>query len=391
MKAIIATNAAAVLLLTCAIAPAQTANKGAVPPPLAAETLTVAKLPPRNPHWIFAIDLAFANMVDARIILFDGQTDKRLGQISAGFAPAVAISPDGNTTAVATTYYARGSHGARTDVVEFYDNALLTPAAETVLPSKRAQTVPFAYNASYSADGRFLYVANITPAASISVVDAASHAMVGEIDMAGCVLAYPDGARRVSSLCENGKALTVTLDDAGKETGRQQSDTLFDVDKDPVFVSGVRGPKGMVFTSFLGDALDVDFSGDKAVVKDRWPLLSAAERKQGWRPGGLQVMAVQRSLGRLYVAMHQGGEGSHKDPASEIWVFDLNTHKQLARWNLAKQKIPPVLALQVSQDAQPQLSALTGNSDLVLMDGLTGKLRHIEKQFGSTSLLLFNP
>jgi methylamine dehydrogenase heavy chain len=391
MKAIIATSAAAGVLLTCAIAQAQTSNKGAVPPPLAAEELTVAKLPPRNPHWVYAIDLAFANMVDARIILFDGQTNKRLGQISAGLTPSVAISPDGNTTAVATTYYARGSHGARTDVVEFYDNRLLTPAAETVLPPKRAQTVPFAPNASYSADGRLLYVANITPAASISVVDAASHTMLGEIDMAGCVLTYPEGARRVSSLCENGKALTVTLDDAGKETGRQQSDALFDVDKDPIFVSGLRGPKGMVFTSFLGDALDIDFSGDKAVLKDRWPLVNDAERKQGWRPGGLQVTAVQRSLGRLYVAMHQGGEGTHKDPASEIWIFDLNTHQRLARWNLAKQKIAPVLAIQVSQDAQPQLSALTGNSDLVLMDGLTGKLRHVEKQFGTTSLLLLNP
>jgi methylamine dehydrogenase heavy chain len=391
MKATLAASAAAVVFLTCGLAQAQTTpNKGALPAPLPAEELTVAKLPPRNPHWVYAIDLAFTNMIDARVVLFDGDTNKRLGQIDAGFTPGVAISPDGNTTAVATTYYARGSHGTRTDVVEFYDNRLLTPAAETVVPPKRAQTVPFVYTTSYSSDGHLLYVANITPAASISVVDAVNHKMLNEIDMAGCVLAYPDGPRRVSALCENGKALTVTLNDAGKEIGRQQSDTLFDVDKDPVFVAGVPGPKGMIFTSFLGTVINVDFSSGKGVVTDKWSLVTDEERKQGWRPGGLQVTAVQRALNRLYVVMHQGGEGSHKDPGTEVWVFDMNTHKRLARWNLAQQKIDPVLAIQVSQDAQPQFSALTGNSDLVLMDGQSGKLRHIEKQFGMTSLLLLN-
>ena len=35
---------------------------------------------------------------------------------------------------------------------------------------------------------------------------------------------------------------------------------------------------------------------------------------------------------RLYVAMHPGGaEGSHKNPAKEIWAFDLKTKKRVAR------------------------------------------------------------
>jgi methylamine dehydrogenase heavy chain len=389
---IVAAGAAAALLLTCGVALAQTApHKGTVPAPLAAEELTVEKLPARNPHWVYVVDMSFGNMTDGRIHLFDGESNKRLGQIDAGFDPSVAISPDGNTTAVATTYFSRGSHGTRTDVVEFYDNRLLTPTAETIIPPKRAQTVSYAYDASFSDDGRFLYVANITPAASVSVVDPVKHTFLGEIDMAGCVLAYPDGPRRVSSLCENGKALTITLDDAGKEVGRKQSDVLFDVDRDPAFVAGARSAKGIVFASFHGTAIHVDFSSGKGVVTDKWPLVSDEERAQGWRPGGIQPIAVQRTLGRLYVAMHQGGMGSHKDPGTEIWVFDLATHKRLARWNLAEQKIDPVVSIQVSQDAQPQLRALTGTSDLVLMDGLTGKPRHVEKQLGSTSLLLLNP
>jgi methylamine dehydrogenase heavy chain len=59
---------------------------------------------------------------------------------------------------------------------------------------------------------------------------------------------------------------------------------------------------------------------------------SAADRKQAWRPGGYQPLAVHPGSNRLYVAMHQGGaEGSHKNPAKEIWVFDLRSKKRIAR------------------------------------------------------------
>jgi methylamine dehydrogenase heavy chain len=346
---------------------------------------------PADSHRLYVVDLSFTNMTDARLLLYDGVNHKRLGQIGAGFAPSIAISPDGKTTAVATTYFARGSHGTRTDVVEFYDNQLLTTQVETVIPSKRAQTVPFAYSASYSDDGRFVYVSNITPATSISVVDAANHSFVGEIDMAGCTLAYPDGARRVSALCESGKTLTVTLDDAGKEVKREQSDVLFNVDKDPVFAAPVRGPNGLLLTSFLGNVINVNFTSGKGVATDRWSLVTDQERAQGWRPGGIQPTALHRTLGYLYVAMHKGGEGTHKDPATEIWVFDINSHNRVGRINLTAQKIAPVLSIQISQDPQPQLSALTVTSDLVLINGRTGKLSYTEKQLGATSLLLLNP
>src|SRR6516162_3281429 len=95
----------------------------APPPPLPAEHLTVEHLPPRSPHWVY---------------LYDGDSYRRLGQIGAGFYTSLNLSPDGATTAVATTYFARGSRGARTDVVEFTDNTTLTVTHEIPLPSKRA-------------------------------------------------------------------------------------------------------------------------------------------------------------------------------------------------------------------------------------------------------------
>src|SRR5947207_12436520 len=111
----------------------------AAPPPLPAEHLTVQPLPPRSPHWVYVFDEAFYNEIDARVHLFDGDTYRRLGQIDAGFSPGMNLSPDGKTTVVATTYFARGSRGARTDVVEFTDNATLSSIHEIVLPPKRVQ------------------------------------------------------------------------------------------------------------------------------------------------------------------------------------------------------------------------------------------------------------
>src|SRR6202167_5944474 len=111
-------------------------------PPLAPEQISIEPLPSKSPHWVYVVDEAFYNEIDARVRLFDGDSYRHLGQIDAGFSPGVIQSPDGGTTAVATTYFARGGHGERTDVVEFTDNATLAIAAETTLPTKHAMNSP---------------------------------------------------------------------------------------------------------------------------------------------------------------------------------------------------------------------------------------------------------
>ena len=105
----------------------------------------------------------------------------------------------------------------------------------------------------------------------------------------------------------------------------------------------------------------------------------------------MQIGAIHRHLNRLYVPMHQGGEGTHKDGGTEIWVFDLSTHQRLARWPMAAQKLSGVLAMQVSQDDAPLLFAAARSLDLGVFDALTGKLRHVEKQMGQTPWLILNP
>ncbi|RQQ50169.1 amine dehydrogenase large subunit [Burkholderia stagnalis] len=355
------------------------------------EELVVKKMPPWHPHEVFIVDMSMPSMTDGRIHVYDADAKKLLGQIDGGFGPGLAISPDHRTSYVATTYFSRGSHGTRTDVVELTDNTTLAHTGEIAIPPKHAQHVPSPYNTAFSADGRRLYVANITPAASMTVIDVATRKVLPEIDMAACVLAYPSANDRFTSLCESGKALTVTLDAKGREAKRTMSDAFIDVDRDPAFVNASPYQGGYLFTTFGGSVRSADFRGDKAVFGAPWSLLTDAERAEGWRPGGMQQTAVNAKLHRYYVAMHKGGEGSHKEPGTQVWVVDLQTKQRVARWDLAQQKIDPLLSIQVSADDKPLFYGLTPTSDLVVMDALTGRLLHVEKQVGSTSSLLVNP
>jgi methylamine dehydrogenase heavy chain len=358
--------------------------------PLASEQFSIEPLPSKSSHWVYVVDEAFFNEIDARVRLFDGDSYRHLGQIDAGFSPGVIQSPDGSTTAVATTYYARGGHGERTDVVEFTDNSTLAIAGEIVLPPKRAMIPPTYFNVGYSADSRFVYVAYLTPAASFGVLDPVDKAVLAEIDTAGCVLVIPSGPNRVSSLCDSGRLLTVTLDPQGHEAARALSEALFDPDADPVFIQGVPTADGYAFLSFLGQVHEVDFSGPQPAIRKPWSLVSATERGH-WRPGGSQPMAINRALGRLYAAMHRGGEGSHKEGGTEIWVFDLKTHQRLARWPMVPLHLGAVTAAQVSQDEAPLLFAAGDNGVVAVFDALSGRLRHVDRNLGQTPWLFLNP
>jgi methylamine dehydrogenase heavy chain len=361
------------------------------PPPLPAEHLEVARLPVRSPHWVYAYDSSINNETDYRIYLYDGDQHRELGQFDTGYYPGFAISPDHRTTAVATTYFSRGGHGTRTDVVEFWDNTTLALLpGEIALPPKRAQTLPSLYSVNYSADQRFLYVTNLTPAASFSVVDLTKRAVVDEVDTDGCVLVIPSAPRRVSSLCENGRLLTVTLDDTGHEASRQASAPFFNVDKDPIFVQGIPTASGVTFLSFLGDVYAVDLSGAEPAFPARWPIASGAERGR-WRPGGTQPGALQERFGRLYVTMHKGGEGTHKVGGTEIWVLDVASRKRIARYPVDTAQHGSIVAVQVSQDERPLLFVATEKPSLLIMDAMTGRLQYVEPKLGQTCCYLINP
>jgi methylamine dehydrogenase heavy chain len=373
--------AALVALGTCAAS--------AATPALQTEALHVEPVPVPGPHWVYLVDAANSHMIDARLVVYDADRRRIVAQLGAGSWPGLAASPDRRYSYIATSYMSRGTRGDRTDVLEINDNRSFETAGEVVLPPKHVQVSTASFDTSVSRDGRFAYVSNITPATSITVVDLAHRKVVNEIDTAGCVLSYPSGNRRVTALCESGRALTLTLDDAGREVSRQRSDVFIDVDRDPLYVNAQRFGDKYLFLSHHGELRLADFSMGAGQFGRAWSLTSESERAAGWRPGGNQPFAVQQKTGRLYVAMHRGVDGSHKDPGTEIWVYDLARRTRIARWDLAALKVEPVTSVQVSQDDRPLVYG-TGGSDLSIVDATTGKLLHEEKQLGESFDLLAN-
>src|SRR5690606_12618583 len=60
-----------------------------------------------------------------------------------------------------------------------------------------------------------------------------------------------------------------------------------------------------------------------------WSLFTNQEREKKWRIGGRQFIAIHEASQRLYVLMHQGEIDTHKDGGTDLWVYDLATHKKI--------------------------------------------------------------
>ena len=330
---------------------------------LPVEHAGVAQLKPDNGHRLYIVDkFPPAHGIDSRIHVIDGDTFALLGQISNGHFGSYAISADRKTLFNSTTFFSRGDHGARTDVVEYYDTTTLLPRTETILPAKRAMTNQYSAFVVESAESKFLLIQNATPATSVTVIDLATKAVLTEIETAGCFGIYASTRQpgRFSSLCGDGSALTVDFDSHGQETGRKRSAVLFDPDKDALFITGVKMGDRTLFISFLGNVHNIDFSGDVATQEAPWTVVGAKEKQEGWRPGGYGNIAYSPSNGQLYLGMHPHGfEGSHKTPAVEIWKVDLARHLVTVRV-----KSDGANYLQVSREAHPLLFSMNSRDDI---------------------------
>jgi len=222
-----------------------------------------------GPHWFWLSDLLLH-----RTALFDADSGDMLGAISAGTAGVGMIvsplfSPDHAEIYVAETYYSRGVRGERTDVVTVYDARTLKPAAEIPIPPKRAEYYPGNAPNALSDDGRFLAVFNLTPMTSLSIIDVRARRFVSEVQTPGCSLVYAAGPRRFFMLCANGSALTVTLDDEGREQAVERTAAFFDPNKDPITEKAVRRGNEWLFVSFEGQVHPVDVSARSSASASR--------------------------------------------------------------------------------------------------------------------------
>jgi methylamine dehydrogenase heavy chain len=353
--------------------------------PLSAEQLVSQA----SPHWVWVNDINFFSMPDGQAFLVDGDSGRMLGMLSTGYSFNSVILPKSRDVIYSPeSYYSRGTRGTRTDVVTLYDTKHLQPLGEIVIPPKRSSNMSMNAAAALTDDERFLVVYNFTPAQSVSIVDVRTRKFVGEIDTAGCALVYPAGPRAFFSVCGDGAVLLVTLGEDGELANRVRSPALFDAMKDPLTEKAVRVGDTWYFVSFQGTVYPMHATAQGVELAAKWSLVSAAEQAQGWRTGGLQHLAVHRPSGRLFAIMHRGGLETHKDPGTDIWVYDLTTRKRVQQIS-AKHKAGSIA---VSQDDQPLLFTCFIESNVLdIYDAMSGRYLRSVESLGQTPTVMVIP
>ena len=357
---------------------------------LPAEPLAVEQLASRpNPHAVWVNDIGFFAFPDGRAFLVDGDAGTLLGMLSTGYSFTAVVLPRAADVIYAPeSYFSRGTRGERTDVVTIYDATRLLPVGEIAIPPKRASIMPMLAAAALTDDDRFLLIYNFTPAQSVSVVDTSTRKFVGEVETAGCALVYPTGRRSFFSICSDGALLVTTLTDAGTVARRARTMTFIDVMKDPLTEKGVRLAETWLFASFEGTMHPLRTTSAGVQADPTWPLFTPQELAQHWRTGGLQHLAAHRASGRLFAIVHQGGPETRKDLGSEIWVYDLASHRRVQRIAVRNK----IGSLQVSQDPRPLLFACSLESNrLDVYDATSGKYLRTVESLGQTPTVLVTP
>ena len=334
---------------------------------IAPETISIEKLEPAHPHRIYLTDLALGHVIDGRIHILNGDNFKYLGLIGTGLMGLTALSSDSSEMLNATAYYSKGTRGEKTEFLEAYSTEDLTLKAEIPIPPRHAQALPYVGTIMPSADDHFVYIQNATPASSISIVDRKNERFASEVTTPGCWIILPSASNmaRFSTMCGDGTFLTITHDQKGEVVKQSRSEKLFNADDDPLFVQAARIGDLFYFVSYLGIIHEINVGGETSVLKKSWPLGSVKDLEGGWRPGGYQLIAVDKTSRRLYVAMHSGGkEGSHKYPGEEIWAVDLKTKKVIQRIAGANS-----IAMTLTKERKPYL---------YLYDGVEAKIHKYE-------------
>lgn len=285
---------------------------------------------------LWVTDTNFMSMVDGRLNVFRLEDGHFLGLIPIGFNGLVQLSRDGSKVYLVTTYFERIFRGERTDLLEVWDAATLTFEKEIKIPNKRASSLNYDGLLTTTYDGRFALVQNATPAQSVTVVDLKEGQFTEEITAtAGCWTMHPlpQTERSFATVCGDGSLRSMTIGEDGKLASQSQTAPMFSVKDDPIFVEPAFLKDGLLFFSFYGNVYPIKNDGEKITLEPSWSLLDAEDRKDNWVPGtGNNVAVADTDRGRLYVLMHpNGAEGTHKSPAAEIWVFDLDKRARIAR------------------------------------------------------------
>ncbi len=308
----------------------------------------------------------FINRSREGAYLFDSTSGNMLGLLSlTAYTPAIAVNRSRGEVYAAESYWSRLYRGNREEVLTVYDITTLSPVAEIDIPDKIAE-VTGDTNIGLMGNGRHVTVYNLTPAQSVSVVDVESRHFTAEISKPGCGMIMPVNDASFLMVCGDGSVQLIRLADDGTESNRVRSNRFFSVEDDAVFDRTARTRDGWLLVSHAGLAYDVSVDGAEISVSKPWSMVSDAERKELWRPGGAGLLAVHRSSNLAFILMHQGKVDTHHEPGSELWIFDTDKHKRVMRWVLDE----PWSDILVLQGERPRLIAVTDDGELQVYDAL---------------------
>ena len=319
-------SVACALTLSCGVALTPLALRAE---DLKPEQITVARVPEAMKR-VYVMDPVLPHMVDGRVYVLDAKDLTLKGMMESGFAGMMAAAPDKRRVYVAASFYARLTRGARTDVIQVYDDETLKVVDEIPVPTLRAQALPYRNLFRLNSDGSMIFMQNATPATSVTVVDIASKKNF-EAQGPGCYGIYPALANplRFATLCGDGTATTYTISSDHASAQLKSSAKFFDPQNDPLYTHAEPARDGYVFLTYSGKFMRVAVDGDTTSAKASG---DATEGQQGWAPGGYQPFTVDAQSGVAYLLMHDKAvEGSHKAPSVEIWAYDLGAKKLIAR------------------------------------------------------------
>jgi methylamine dehydrogenase heavy chain len=325
------------------------------PNPLPSEQVQkVESLPARYPTgWVFL------NYSSDRIELRNAGSDSRevKGQLQAHDSATLLVADKRPEIYVADTVWSRGQRGTRTDFITVYDKQSFKAVDEIVLPDgKRGLITAMEGMFAFTDDQRMALVFDFTPASSVTVVDLVKRAVLGDVEIPGCSLIYPSGSRGFSTLCSSGTLLSIRLDANGAVAGRSESKAFNPLDTDPLFTASASIGGVRYFPSLHGRIQPIDMRTDEVKILADWPLVPAADAGGNWRPSGWQLIGSDAEK-LLYVLMQpDASEGTHKDPGTEVWVFNAATKSRIKRLRLVR----PGSSIALTHSPEPLLIVQAG-------------------------------
>lgn len=297
--------------------------------------------------------------------IFDANTGEMQGMLSLSRrTPAVTAWLPRQEFYAAESYLARGVHGERTDIVAIYDFDNLSPVAEIIIPNHMAR-LGVRNHLGLMNNGRHLAVLNMNPGHSVSIVDVQDRVFIYEASTPGCAVIMPVADSDFLQVCGDGTLQLIQLDISGFEENRVRSEVFFSVVDDAVFDRTARSAEGWFLVTHAGTIFEVGTSGANINIGDGWNL--QGEDESGWRPGGNEFISAHQQLGLLYVAMHEGGEHTHHEPGTEIWVMDVESRRRIHRLEVEN----PVTSLMVTQEDEPKLIVAAEGGGTHVYDALT--------------------